>query len=115
MTGLLIQWLVTAVALIVAAYILPGMRIKNFGIALVAAVVLGIVNALIRPVVAFFAFPITFVTLGLFALVINGLMLMIVAKLVPDFEIDGCFTSILGAILVTIVSTVIMWLIPYSA
>ncbi|MCL4782430.1 MAG: phage holin family protein [Bryobacterales bacterium] len=113
MTSLLIQWLITAVALIVAAYILPGMRIKNFGIALVAAAVLGVVNALIRPVVAFFSFPITFVTLGLFALVINGLMLMLVSKLVPDFEVDGCLTSILGAILISIVSALIMWAIPY--
>lgn len=113
MTSLLIQWLITAAALIVAAYVLPGMRIKNFGIALVAAAVLGIVNALIRPVVAFFAFPITFLTLGLFALVINGLMLMLVAKLVPDFEVDGCLTSILGAVLISIVSALIMWVLPY--
>jgi putative membrane protein len=112
MTSLLVQWLVTAVALIAAAYLLPGMKIKNFGIALVAAAVLGVVNALIRPVVAFFAFPITFVTLGLFALVINGLMLMLVAKLVPDFEIDGCLTSILGAVIVSIVSALMMWVLP---
>jgi putative membrane protein len=113
MTSLLIQWLVTSVALIAAAYILPGMRIKNFGIALVAAAVLGIVNAFIRPVVAFFSFPITFLTLGLFALVINGLMLMLVAKLLPDFEVDGCLTAILGAILISIVSALIMWVVPY--
>ncbi len=113
MTSLLIQWLITSVALIAAAYILPGMRIKNFGIALVAAAVLGIVNAFIRPVVAFFSFPITFLTLGLFALVINGLMLMLVAKLVPDFEVDGCLTSILGAVLISIVSALIMWVVPY--
>lgn len=112
MTSLLVHWLVTAVALIAAAYILPGMKIKNFGIALVAAAVLGVVNALIRPVVAFFAFPITFVTLGLFALVINGLMLMLVAKLVPDFEIDGCLTSIVGAVIVSIVSALMMWVLP---
>lgn len=113
MTSLLIQWLITSVALIAAAYILPGMRIKNFGIALVAAAVLGIVNAFIRPVVAFFSFPITFLTLGLFALVINGLMLMLVAKLVPDFEVDGCLTAILGAVLISIVSALIMWVVPY--
>lgn len=113
MTGLLIQWLVTSVALIAAAYILPGMKIKNFGIAMVAAAILGIVNALIRPVVAFFSFPITFLTLGLFALVINGLMLLLVAKLVPDFEVDGCLTSILGAVIISVVSALIMWVVPY--
>jgi putative membrane protein len=52
------------------------------------------------------------VTLGLFALVINGLMLMLVAKLVPDFEIDGCLTSILGAVIVSIVSALMMWVLP---
>lgn len=113
MTSLFVQWLVTSLALIAAAYILPGMKIKNFGIALVAAAVLGVVNALIRPVVAFFAFPITFVTIGLFALVINGLMLMLVAKLVPDFEVDGCLTSILGALIVSVASALMMWILPY--
>lgn len=111
MIGLILQWLVTSAALLAAAYILPGMRIKNFGIAAIAAVVLGIVNALIRPIVAFFAFPLTWITVGLFAIVINGLMLLLVAKLVPDFEIDGCLTSILGAVIVSVISTLAMMLI----
>lgn len=113
MTSLLVQWLVTSLALIAAAYILPGIKIKNFGIAMVAAAVLGVVNALIRPFVAFFAFPITLVTIGLFTLVINGLMLWLVAKLVPDFEVDGCLTSILGALIVSVISGLMMWILPY--
>ena len=112
MFGLVIQWLATAVALLVAAYILPGIKIKDFKIALLAAAVLGIVNALIRPIVAFLTLPLTWITFGLFAIVVNGLMLWLAAKLVPDFEINGCITSVLGALLVSIVSTVIM--IPFS-
>lgn len=115
MLNLLVHWLVVALAILFAAYLLPGMKIKNFKIALVAALVMGIVNALVRPVVAFFAFPVTFLTLGLFALVINGLMLMLVAKVVPDFEVNGCLTAILGAAIVSLTSAVLMSLLPFAA
>lgn len=114
MLNLLVLWVVVAVAILVAAYILPGMKIRNFKIALVAALVMGIVNALIQPVVAFFAYPITFITFGLFAWVINGLMLMLVAKLVPDFEVNGCLTAILGSVIVSLISTGVMALLPFA-
>lgn len=114
MLNLLVLWIVVAFAILAAAYILPGMKIKSFSIALVAALVMGIVNALIQPVVAFFAFPLTFITFGLFAWVINGLMLMLVAKLVPDFEVDGCLTAILGSVLISLISTLMMAILPFA-
>ncbi|MCW5963815.1 MAG: phage holin family protein [Bryobacterales bacterium] len=114
MLNLLVLWVVVAGAILVAAHILPGMKIRDFKIALVAALVMGIVNALIQPIVAFFAYPITFITFGLFAWVINGLMLMLVAKLVPDFEVNGCLTAILGSIIVSLISTGAMALLPFA-
>lgn len=114
MTSLIVQWLVTSLAILAAAYVLPGMKVKNYGVAMIAAVVMGIANALIRPVVSFLAFPVTILTLGLFALVINGFMLWLVAKIVPDFEVDGCLTAILGAVLVSVISALTMWILPFG-
>ncbi|MCU0228597.1 MAG: phage holin family protein [Bryobacterales bacterium] len=114
MLNLLVQWIVVAVAILVAAYVLPGMKIKNFKIALLAAVVMGIVNALIQPVVAFLAIPVTFITFGLFAWVVNGLMLMLVAKLTPEFEVNGCFTAILGSVIISLVSAGLMAFAPFA-
>jgi len=114
MINLIVLWLVVALAILITASIVPGIRIKNYTIALIAAVVMGIVNALIQPVVAFFLYPLTFITFGLFAWVINGLMLMLVAKLVPDFEVDGCLSAILGSILISLISTAVMWIMPFS-
>lgn len=114
MLELLVLWLVVAFAIFATAAFLPGMNIKNYRVALVAAVVMGIVNTLIQPVVAFLAFPITFLTLGLFTWVINGLMLWLVAKLVPQFEVNGCLTAILGSFLISLISSAIMWLLPFG-
>jgi len=115
MLNLIVLWLVVAFAILAAAYLLPGIKIKNYKIALVAAVVMGIVNALIQPVVAFFAYPITFVTFGLFSWVINGLMLMLVAKLVPDFEVNGCLTAIFGSAIISLISAGVMRLLPFAS
>lgn len=114
MISLLVLWLVVAFAIMATAYLLPGMSIRNYKVALLAALVMGIVNALIQPVVAFFAYPVTFLTFGLFAWVINGMMLMLVAKVVPDFKVDGCLTAILGSLLVSLISTVMMHLLPFG-
>jgi putative membrane protein len=115
MASLLVIWLVVAFAIFATSRLLPGMEVKNYKVALVAAIVMGIVNALIRPVVAFLAFPVTFLTFGLFAWVINGIMLMLVAKIVPDFKVNGCLTAILGSLLISLISAGVMHLLPYSA
>lgn len=115
MVSLLVLWLVVAFAILAAAFLLPGMEVKDYKVALVAALVMGIVNALIQPIVAFFAFPITFLTFGLFSWVINGLMLMLVAKIVPDFKVSGCLTAILGSALISLISAAVMHILPYSA
>jgi putative membrane protein len=104
MKGLAMRWLLNAVALLVTAWLVPGMEIKGFLAALVAALVLGIVNAVIRPVILFFTLPLTILTLGLFTLVINAFMLLIVKSVVTGFMVSGFWAAFFGSIVLTIAS-----------
>jgi putative membrane protein len=109
MKHFLLTWLGTAVALIITSNIVNGFEIKNFVAALVAAIVIGLVNAFIRPILRFFAFPITLLTFGLFTFVINAVTLLLASKLTPnsDFQINGFLPALLGSIVLAIVSSVI--------
>lgn len=104
MKGLAMRWLLNAVALLVTAWLVPGMQINGFGAALIAALVLGIVNAIIRPVILFFTLPLTILTLGLFTLVINAFMLLIVRSVVNGFMVSGFWAAFFGSIVLTIAS-----------
>ncbi len=96
--------LVTALALSVAAYILPGVHVTSWTALFFATLVLGIVNAVVRPVLLLVTLPITILTLGLFYLVVNGITFGLAAALVPGFEIDSFVYAILGAVVVGIAS-----------
>ncbi len=100
----LTHWLLTAVALGVAAWILPGVHISSLPALAVAAVVLGFVNAVIKPVLVIFTLPITVLTLGLFYLVVNGLAFALAAWLVPGFHVDSFGWAVAGALCVGAVS-----------
>jgi putative membrane protein len=105
----ILHWLITAVALVVADWALPGVRIGS-GMALaLAAVVLGFVNALVRPVLVVLTLPLTVLTLGLFYLVVNGLAFALAAALVPGFSVATLGSAIAGALIVSLVSAVIGW------
>jgi putative membrane protein len=104
MLVLLIHFCIVAVAMILASYIIPGIKVKSFGTAFIAALVLGLVNLLIKPILSFLTAPINWLTLGLFALVISGLLLKLVAELVDGFEVKGWLDAILGALLISIAS-----------
>lgn len=100
MRGFLVRLLITALGLWVAATIVPGMAITGVGSLLVSALVLGLVNAVLRPVILILTLPLTVLTLGLFIFIVNGISLAIVAWLVPGFEIAGLLAATLGAIVV---------------
>lgn len=102
---ILINWLISALAIVVTAYVLPGVHITNFTTALVVAVVLGIINAFIKPILIILTLPITILTLGLFTLVINALMIIITANLVSGFKVDGFLWALLFSIVLSIVSS----------
>ncbi|MCJ7641713.1 MAG: phage holin family protein, partial [Desulfobacterales bacterium] len=87
-------------------------RVEGFWAALVAAFVLGIINAILRPVLVFLTLPVTILTLGLFLLVINGLLLWLVAALVPGFQVNGFWGAVLGSVLISIVSWMVSWFLP---
>lgn len=104
MLVLMVRWLVITVAILLASSILPGIRVASLATAVIAAAILGIINTVLRPVLLILTLPLTILTLGVFAFVLNALMLLLVAYFVPGFEIDGFFWAFLGALIVSIVS-----------
>jgi putative membrane protein len=104
---IILALILNALALIVTAYIVPGIQVANFTTAILAAVVLGVVNTFIKPILSFVTAPLTIVTLGLFAFVINAVVLFIVSAVVPGFSVSGWVPAILGAIVLSVVSTVL--------
>jgi len=105
--------LIHMVAILIISYLLPGLiRVDSVWAALVAAFLLGIVNAVLRPILVFFTLPITILTLGLFLLVINGLMLWLVSAIVTGFHVNGFWGAVLGSLLISIVSWVLSRFLP---
>ena len=104
MRRLLLVWLINAAALLALPYVVGGIAVAGFGTALVAALVLGLVNALIRPVLVVLTLPITLVTLGLFILVINALMFGLVAYFVESFTVNGFGSALLGALVYAVIA-----------
>jgi len=104
MIRLLIVWLINAVALIAVAYLMPGIAVSSFGAALVAALVLGLVNAFVRPVLVLLTLPVTILTLGLFIFVLNGLLFWMVGSWLQGFEVAGFWPAVFGAIVFSIIS-----------
>lgn len=109
MVGFLIRLAIGAVALWVAARIVPGMEIQGTGTLVLAAFLLGLVNAVVRPVVVLLTLPVTILTLGLFLWVVNAAMLALVAALLDDFRLAGFGSALLGSLLVGIVSWLASW------
>jgi putative membrane protein len=101
---LLLVWLINAVALMAVAYLLPGITVSDFVTALVAALVLGLVNAVIKPILILLTLPATLLTLGLFIFVINGLMFWFVGSFVSGFRVAGFWPGVFGAIGYSVVS-----------
>ena len=104
MFRILIHWLVSAVAVYVTAHMLPGIDIRSFGAALVVALALGLINAILKPVLVFFSIPFLIVTLGLFMLVINALLLQLAALLVDGFFVQSFWWAVLGSVCISVVS-----------
>jgi len=101
---LLIVWFLNALALLAVAYLMPSIHVSGLGGALVAAAVIGLVNILIRPILVLLTLPVTVLTLGLFILVINGLLFFVVGHILQGFEVQSLLSGILGAILYSLIS-----------
>jgi len=108
---LLLHWFISAASLLIVAYLFPGIEVRGFGSALLAPVVIGLINATIGFILKIFTLPITILTLGIFWLIINALMLQLAAALVPGFFIAGFWSAFFGAIVLSIVSTLLSALV----
>jgi putative membrane protein len=111
MLMLLARWIVNAAALLLVAYIFPGVHVESFPAALLAALVLGLVNAFIRPLLVILTFPVTLITLGLFLFVINALLFWLVAEVVHGFTVSGFWAALVGSILYSVITLVTSWLL----
>ncbi len=111
MNGFLATLISNALAIIIMPYIFSTVHVANLGSALAAALVLGLANAFIKPVMLILSFPITLLTFGLFAFVINGAVLKLTSGFVKGFQIDNWGTAILGAIVLSIISNIIQKII----
>lgn len=107
MVRILIGWLLNAVALLAVAYLMPSIQVASFGTALIAALVLGLVNTLVRPILVILTLPVTLLTLGLFLLVINGLLFWAVGSFLEGFSVGGFWSGVLGALLYSLISWVL--------
>ncbi|OGH38181.1 MAG: hypothetical protein A3B44_00815 [Candidatus Levybacteria bacterium RIFCSPLOWO2_01_FULL_38_21] len=105
--SILLNWLVSALVIISAAYILPGVHVASFMTALVTALVLGIINAILKPILIILTLPINFLTLGLFTLIINTLLILLAAKIVPGFRVDGFWWALLFGIALSVANSVL--------
>jgi putative membrane protein len=106
---MLLHWLVTALGLLLIAHLVPGFEVRYFTTALIAAIVIGLINATLGLLLKIITFPITLVTFGIFLLVINALMLELAANLVPGFTIVGFWPALEGAILLALINVLWRW------
>ncbi|MCU0247001.1 MAG: phage holin family protein [Bryobacter sp.] len=111
MKSLLFRWALSAISLLVVAYVIPGISVDGVMTALLAAVVIGLVNGTLGLLLKVVTFPLTLLTLGLFWLIVNALMLMLAAKLVSGFSVSGFWAAFFGSILLGIVNSLLSKLI----
>jgi putative membrane protein len=111
---LLVVWLINALALLALPYLLPSIHVASFATALAVAVVLGLINAVIRPLLLLLTLPVTLLTLGLFIFAINGMMFMLAAWLLDGFVVDGFLSGVIGSMLYSIISWLLTQLLLSS-
>ncbi len=104
---ILVRWIINALSLYIVARIVPGIRLTDFGAALIAVIFIGLINALLKPILLLLTLPINILTLGLFTFILNASLLKLAASVSPDFQVDGWGSAIIGSVLLSIVSTIL--------
>ncbi|PKN60993.1 MAG: phage holin family protein [Deltaproteobacteria bacterium HGW-Deltaproteobacteria-11] len=104
MSGILLRWLILTAAILSAAYLINGIEVRDFLSAFLAAAVLGILNAVFRPLLILLTLPLNILSLGLFTFVINAFLLKTASGVIPGFEVHGFWTALFGALIITLVS-----------
>ncbi|HEX7042190.1 MAG TPA: phage holin family protein [Patescibacteria group bacterium] len=105
--GILIGWLVSSLGILVTAYLLPGVHLQSFVAALATSLVLGIINAIIKPILLILTLPINVLSLGLFTFIINALLVMLASKIVPGFAVDGFLWALAFSVVLSIINFVL--------
>lgn len=111
MPNFLLTWLVTAASLLITAQLVPGFVVNSFAAALLAAVVIGLVNAIVKPILILLTLPLTILTLGLFLFVVNAITIQLAGWLTPGFDVTGLLPALIGSILLTLITSVINLLV----
>lgn len=106
MLSFIIKWILSAVAVLIAAYILPGVAVESFWAALLVAVILSLFNAVLRPILVILTIPVTVLTLGLFLLVINAVIVLLVDALVGDFYVSGFWWALIFSLVISILGAI---------
>jgi len=104
MKGIVLRWLILTLAIMIAAYLIKGIEVKGFSSALLAAAILGILNAFFRPILIILTLPINILTLGLFTFVINAVLVMMASGVIGGFAVQGFWPALLGSLVITIIS-----------
>jgi putative membrane protein len=104
---ILFSWLVTTVAILIVTQLMRGVQVSSIGVAVVAAAVLGILNALVGPILIFLTLPLTIVTFGLFLFVINALLFWLAGAIVPGFRVDSFGSALIGSFIVSVISLIV--------
>ncbi|MDR3764573.1 MAG: phage holin family protein [Acidobacteriota bacterium] len=112
MVHLLIRWIISAVLLLVVAHVVPGFHVEGFTAALVAALVIGLINATLGTVLKVLTFPLTILSFGLFLIVINALMLMFASHFVRGFSVHSFSAALIGAVLLSVLNMLARWMTP---
>ncbi len=102
--GIFIRWLILTIAIIIASYLVDGIRVSGFFSAFFAAAILGILNAFFRPILFILTLPLNIMTLGLFTFVINAILLMMASGVISGFEVHGFWSAVFGSLLISLVS-----------
>ena len=110
--GILVNWFVMTLAILITAYLLPGVSIRGAGAAVVAALVLGLINAILRPVLIVLTLPLTILTLGLFIFVLNALLVLLTSSLVPGFEVRSFWWALMFSLVFSVVSFMLHRIVP---
>ncbi len=105
--GILVRLLLQALSVLVAAYLVPGIRVESFFTAVVLAIVIGILNAFVRPILVLLTLPVTVMTLGFFLLLINAFIIMLASAIVPGFQVDSAVSAIIFSLVLWVVGMVL--------
>lgn len=112
MVTILINLILSAIVILSASYLLPGVHVANFTVAIVTALVLGVVNAILKPILLVLALPINILTLGLFTFVINAFLILLASRVVPGFRVDGFLAALIMALFLAVVNFFLHTMLP---